>query len=134
MERKIFQAVIGLAWLALPLTAVKYWNAWDGLPMRVAVHFDANWQPNGWTSREGSLLLALGITAFLLAVFTITGYAATRTGTSSLARWGMVAVFCVVLGLVYCVNSWIVDRNFDRQQSAPVSRLANFRGLNAGCS
>ena len=100
MERKIFQAAVGLAWLALPLTALKYWTAWDRLPMRMAVHFDVNWQPNGWTSREGARMLALAGTAFLLAMFTIAGYASRRT-SSIVASWAIVAVFYGVLGFVY---------------------------------
>ena len=47
----------------LPITALNYWRAWDQLPARMAVHFDANWQPNGYTSREGALMLGLGIMA-----------------------------------------------------------------------
>ena len=47
MERKLFQVAVGLTWLALPLTALNYWRAWDRLPPRMAVHFDVNWQPNG---------------------------------------------------------------------------------------
>ncbi len=84
--------------------------------MRVAVHFDASWQPNGWTSREGARMLALGITVFLLAVFTIAGYAMRRPPVSALSRWTMVVVFYIVLSLVYFVNKWIVERNFNGQQ------------------
>jgi glucan phosphoethanolaminetransferase (alkaline phosphatase superfamily) len=123
MERKLFQAAIGLAWLALPLTALKYWTAWDRLPMRIAVHFDANWQPSGWTTKQGALLLALGTTAFLLVIFAIACYAASRKATASLSRWAMVAVFYVALGLVFYMNYWIVDRNFRSSQPAPVMRL-----------
>jgi Protein of unknown function (DUF1648) len=115
MERKLFQIAVGLTWLALPLTALNYWRAWRRLPARVAVHFDINWQPNGWTSREGSLLLALGTTIFLILIFTIACYALSGAAISSLARWAIVAVFYVVLGFVYHVNSWIVDRNLGEQ-------------------
>jgi ABC-type maltose transport system permease subunit len=111
MERKLFQIVVGSTWLALPLTALNYWRAWDLLPARVAVHFDINWRPNGWTSREGSLMLALGTTAFLVVIFTIASYAMSRTPVSTFAKWSMVVVFYVVLGFVYYVNNWIVDRN-----------------------
>jgi hypothetical protein len=121
MERKLFQIAAGLTWLALPLTALNYWRAWDRLPMRVAVHFDINWQPTGWTSREGSLMLALGTTAFLLVIFTIVFYAMRGAAVSSLSRWAMVAVFYVVLGFVYFVNNWIVDRNLSGPRSAPLS-------------
>ena len=112
MERKLFQAAVLVAWLALPLTALNYSRAWGRLPSRIAVHFDANWQPNGWTSREGSRLLALAMTAFLLAIFTIAAYVAHRVGASSLSQWALLAVFYVVLGVVYYVNVWIVERNF----------------------
>ncbi|MGA9711544.1 MAG: DUF1648 domain-containing protein, partial [Candidatus Sulfotelmatobacter sp.] len=98
---------------------------WDRLPARVAVHFDINWQPNGWTSREGSLMLALGTTVFLLLIFTIASYATRSAAVSSLAKWSMVAVFYVVLGFVYYINNWIVDRNLSGQQAAPHSELGS---------
>src|SRR5258708_31203014 len=104
MDRKVFLAGIATAWLALPLTALNYSRAWDRLPARMAVHFDANWQPNGWTSREGSRTLALGMTAFLLVIFTISAYAARRMGTPNLSQWALIAIFYVVLGVVYYVN------------------------------
>ena len=31
MERKLFQVAVGLTWLALPLTLLNYWRAWDQL-------------------------------------------------------------------------------------------------------
>ena len=64
MERKLLFTAVVLAWLALPLTALNFSRAWDRLPQRIAVHFDADWQPNGWTSREGASTLALGTTGF----------------------------------------------------------------------
>ena len=53
-----------------PLTALRYWQVWDELPARMATHFDANGQPNGWMSREAALYFALGLTAFMLVIFT----------------------------------------------------------------
>jgi hypothetical protein len=128
MDRKLFLAAVGLAWLALPLTALNYSRAWDRLPMRIAVHFDANWQPNGWTTREGSRTLALGMTAFLLVVFTIASYAARRAAPSSLATWALVAVFYVVLGVVYHVNAWIVERNLE-PRAKPFAEVSVPAGL-----
>ena len=131
MERKAFLIAIALPWVALPLTALKYSSAWDRLPMRIAVHFDANWQPNGWTSREGARLLALGTTAFLLTVFTIASFAAVRMSSSSLARWSMLSVFYLVLGLVYFVNVWIVDRSLTAKRNSPAKELIVFRDMGA---
>ena len=51
---ELYKPLVWLMWLALPITALNYWRNWDRLPMRMAVHFDANWQPNGYTSREGA--------------------------------------------------------------------------------
>ena len=71
MNRKFYKPLTWLMWLALPITAFNYWRNWDRLPLRMAVHFDANWQPNGYTSREGALMLGLGIMAVMLLFFTI---------------------------------------------------------------
>src|ERR1022692_1512315 len=131
MERKPFQIVAGLTWLALPLTALNYWRAWDRLPMRVAVHFDVNWQPNGWTSRGGALMLALGTTTFLLVIFTVAFDVIRNAAISSLSRWAVVAVFCIVLGFVYFVNNWIVDRNLKGQQPARLGEWMVPRNLDA---
>jgi len=128
MERKLFQIAAGLTWLALPLTALQYWRAWDRLPMRVAVHFDINWQPNGWTSRQGALMLALGTSTFLLVILTVACYAMRSAAVSRLGRWAMVAVFYVVLSFVYSVNNWIVERNLT-PRSKPFAELVVLRNL-----
>jgi hypothetical protein len=125
MEQKLFIAAVGLAWLALPLTAWNYQRAWDRLPQRVAVHFDINWQPNGWASREAARDLALGTTAFLLTAFTFAAFTVSRQRSSSLSRWMMVLVFYVVLGLIYSVNKWIVDRSLISQQSSNPTSLTH---------
>ena len=54
MNRDWYKPMVALMWLVLPITAANYWSAWDQLPARIAVHFDANWQPNGYTNREGA--------------------------------------------------------------------------------
>jgi uncharacterized membrane protein (UPF0136 family) len=102
-------------WVALPATALGYWRNWDQLPMRMAVHFDANWQPNGYSSREGSLMLALGVSAFMLVVFTVAAYAV-RVNKPS-AALPVLVMFYLALGLLWFVNDWIVQRSLpDRNQ------------------
>jgi hypothetical protein len=120
MNRKVIFAVL-IAWLALPLTAFNYWRAWDRLPARIAVHFDVNWQPNGWTSREGALTLALVTTGVLLATFTFATFVASRKRTSVISLWAMIIVFYVALGLVYRVNKWIADRSIVQTQTTPLN-------------
>jgi len=48
MNRTVYRAFALLLWLALPLTALQYWQVWDKLPARMATHFNAANQPNGW--------------------------------------------------------------------------------------
>ncbi len=103
-------------WLALPITSLKYWRAWDELPLRMAVHFDANWQPNGYTSREGSLELGLGIMVFMLIVFTVAGLIVRALNRA--ASWPMLIVFYVVLGFVWFGNSSIVEWNLGHAQES----------------
>jgi Protein of unknown function (DUF1648) len=113
MNRDWYKAVTWLMWLALPATALNYWRAWDRLPLRMAVHFDADWQPNGYASREGSLMLGLGIMTFMLVVFTLAAHIvrAQKPGSS----WPMLAFFYLTLGILWFANNWIVERNLHAQ-------------------
>jgi hypothetical protein len=109
MNQNSHKLAIWSMWLALPITALSYWRAWDQLPMRMAVHFDADWQPNGWTSREGSLMFSLGVVAFLLVVFTIAAYAVSMQKPGST---GPVLIgFYLALGLFLLASHWVVQRN-----------------------
>ncbi|MFZ0296253.1 MAG: DUF1648 domain-containing protein [Candidatus Sulfotelmatobacter sp.] len=71
MSRDWNKTAIWLAWLALPVTALNYWLAWDRLPMRMAVHFDANFQPNGYASKQGAMEFGLGIVVAMLVLPTV---------------------------------------------------------------
>jgi uncharacterized membrane protein len=113
MNRDGYKPMIWLMWLALPTTALNYWRVWDQLPARMAVHFDANWQPNGYTSREGSLMLALGIMTFMSLVFTIA--ASIVHGQKPSASGPLLIVSCLALSALWFVNNWIVERNLHSQ-------------------
>jgi hypothetical protein len=106
-----YKTLVGLMWLALPITAFEYWHAWDRLPMRMAVHFDAHWQPNGYTSREGALELGLGIMAFMLVVLTVGLLIAHALKPA--AAWPLLAVFYVALGFLWFGNHSIVEWNLN---------------------
>jgi hypothetical protein len=107
-------------WLALPLSALNYWRAWEQLPARMAVHFDAAWQPNGYTTREGAVEMGLGILAVMLSLFTVAGLIAEAVKPT--AAWPMLVVFYVVLGFLCYGNFSIVRFNLNRlERPAPVS-------------
>ncbi|HME33724.1 MAG TPA: DUF1648 domain-containing protein [Candidatus Sulfotelmatobacter sp.] len=111
MIRNFYKPLVWLMWLVLPITALKYWRAWDHLPLRMAVHFDANWQPNGYTSREGALMLGLGIMTVMLLFFTIGALAANALKPS--AAWPLLVVFYVALGFLWFGNNSIVEWNLN---------------------
>jgi hypothetical protein len=113
MKHDWYKTVTWLMWVALPTTALNYWRAWDQLPRRMAVHFDANWQPNGYTSREGALMLGLGIMAAMLVLFTVGALAARALKPS--ASWPMLTVFYIVLGFLWTGNHYIVEHNLNPQ-------------------
>ncbi|MGA2746672.1 MAG: DUF1648 domain-containing protein [Candidatus Sulfotelmatobacter sp.] len=106
-----YKPLTWLMWLALPITAFKYWRNWDRLPLRMAVHFDANWQPNGYTSREGALMLGLGIMAVMLLFFTIGALVANALKPS--AAWPLLLAFYVGLGFLWYANNSIVEFNLN---------------------
>jgi len=113
MNRKTFQFATGLMWIALPLTALRFWLAWDRLPQRMATHFDANWQPNGWMPRQAALYFALGITVFMLAVFTAVSYAARRASQDSAVSWLLLGVFYVVVAFLFAINDKVLQYNLN---------------------
>jgi hypothetical protein len=75
----------------------------------MAVHFDAEWHPNGFTSREGAEDFGLVITAVMLAVFTVGAFAARATKPS--AAWPLLVVFYIVLGFLWYGNHSIIEFN-----------------------
>jgi uncharacterized membrane protein len=130
MNRDWYKTAIWLAWVALPITGLNYWLAWDRLPMRMAVHFDANWQPNGYTTREGSLYFALVIVTFMLVLCTVMSYIVRARKPQS--SWPVLISFYVALGFCCYGANAIVEYNLRRvqqsQQSAHVRQLAADRG------
>jgi uncharacterized membrane protein len=111
MTRSWFKPLVALMWLALPLSAWGYWHTWDRLPARMAVHFDKNFQPNGYTSKEGSVELGLGIMAVMLVLFTIAALIAYAMKPN--ASWPMLMIFFVVLGFLWYGNYSIVKFNLN---------------------
>ena len=116
MNRKVFQTFIWLMWLALPITAFRFWVAWDRLPLRMASHFDINGRPNGWMPREAAFYLASGLTALIVVVFTAVSYVAHKTHVPDAFSWSLLGFFYLVISFVYAGNSGVVQYNLDGQR------------------
>ncbi|MGA9966945.1 MAG: DUF1648 domain-containing protein [Terriglobales bacterium] len=145
MNRKVFQALTWLMWLAMPITAFRFWLAWDRLPLRMATHFNLNGQPNGWMPRETALYFALGVTALAVVVFTVISYVAHKTHAPDLLSWSLLGFFYLIIGFVYAGNSGVVQYNLDGQHmgldlwtvfvpAATIALLAIFLGTKRGAS
>ena len=111
MTRKAFQFATALMWLALPLTALRYWQVWDRLPPRMATHFAPNGQPNGWMTREVALYFGLGVTAFVLVVFTAIMYVALKQDNPPVFNAGVLAFFYIIIGVIFYGNNSVIEYN-----------------------
>ena len=119
MNRKLFTILTALMWLALPFTALRYAQVWDRLPERMATHFGANGQPNGWMLRETSLYFGLGLTAFVLIIFTGIAIAILKQkATPEASSFALLGFFYFMLGFVFYVNNSILAHNLT---GAPVT-------------
>ncbi len=117
MNRDWYKTAIWLAWLALPTTALNYWRAWNQLPMSMAVHFDATWRPNGFTSKVGSLLFALGVITFMLVLCTAASYIVQALNPRS--SWPVLIAFYVALGFCWYGSNSIVEYNLHSGAQTP---------------
>jgi len=127
MKSTWLKAGVLLMWLALPISSWEYRSAWEQLPARMAVHFDANWRPNGYTSRQGALELGLGILAFMLVIFTVSTL--TIHALKPSAAWAALLIAYVAIGFCWYGNHAIVKFNLDTQKgsfrfSVPSSRFS----------
>ena len=103
--------LIWAMWLALPLSWMEYRQNWDQLPARMAVHFDASWRPNGYTSKDGALDLGLGIMAVMLVLFTVSSFAVRAMKPQ--AAWPALLIAYVVLGFCWYGNHMIIQFNLN---------------------
>jgi hypothetical protein len=126
MGRNWFKLAVLLMWLALPTSAWEYRSAWNQLPARMAVHFDANWHPNGFTSRDGALYLGLGILVVLLVMFTVATLVINTLKPT--AAWPALLIAYVAVGFCWYGNHAIVKFNLEAaKESSQRSVLSSQR-------
>jgi Protein of unknown function (DUF1648) len=95
-------------WLVPPLLALRYWQVWDRLPVNIASHFNAAGRPNGWMTREGSLLFVIGISAFIAMLGTLI---LTRVRKPEPASIAVVGFFYVILSVIFYGNESVLAYN-----------------------
>jgi hypothetical protein len=108
MDSKLYRTLTATLWLALPLTGLEYWSAWDELPARMATHFGASGQPNGWMARDTSFAFAMVVTTLVLVSLT---WALTRVRKPDVLAWSLLAMLYVVMGALFSVNVAVLNYN-----------------------
>ncbi len=112
MNRTVYRGLALLLWLALPLTALQYWQVWDKLPARMATHFNAANQPNGWMAPGESLRFILVLMAVMLAVFSVIAWIASRKSVNA-GSWALLGLFCVSMAALVAVDKAVLSFNVD---------------------
>ncbi len=114
MKCKSLQIGMWLQWLVLPIVALQYASVWNRLPARMATHFNAAGQPNGWMTPETSFRLLLTLLAFVLGVFSLVVYAARKAGTMAIA-WALLAFSYFVAVFIATANQAMINYNLSGQ-------------------
>jgi Protein of unknown function (DUF1648) len=122
MNRRAFQFAVVLLWLALPLVALEYRQAWDHLPAQMAVHFNAANQANGWMAREESRDFSLRMIAIALTVSTLV-LAAVSWHKVEAFTWALLAFFALAIGFLVSVNHAILNYNLNATPVHPERML-----------
>lgn len=107
-NRRFFHAGIALLWVAIPAIYFQYQSVWDRLPARMATHFNAADQPNGWASRESSMWFIMGITAIIVVVATVVTVSLSKHQATS---WAVLGMFYLILGILYRASAAVIDYN-----------------------
>ena len=111
MNRTWWKIGIGLPWLGLPWIALRYWLVWDRLPVRMATHFNAANQPNGWMTRESSLIFIFVLYLFMVTLFTVIIALIYKAHKTDAAAWAVLGLFYTILGVLYYGNESVLAYN-----------------------
>ena len=112
--RRNFQIAIGVLWTTPVLLLLQYGLKWDRLPMRLATHFGASGQANGWMSRQEAALFPALV---LLPILVVATFVLMRLRNPDAGAWALLGVFYVVAGVLLYANQQILAFNL---HDAPV--------------
>jgi hypothetical protein len=108
MDIKTYRVAVGLLWIVLPITALRYGMVWDLLPARMASHFNAAGQPNGWMTKDAALTFPLAMLTFFLLIATAILSRIRKPDASAWALWGFLTV---IIGVIYWGGESVLEYN-----------------------
>lgn len=100
-------------WLgALPFFCAHIWLSARGLPAKVATHFNAAGQPDGWMAREthiiSFILLGLGMSCFIVGLcYGIRWFPKARLSIPNQAHWQKPAHRTTALDYIFYHSFWM---------------------------
>jgi hypothetical protein len=116
-----FTTLAALLWLAPVAILVRYRQLWDQLPPRMAAHFNAAGQPNGWMTRDMSLYWSAGFLTLMAAIFFVVLVAVEQKYPGSKLSWVLLAfLHAEAWTLVYLMDS-LIGYNLNRTPIAVAS-------------
>ena len=121
MNRRIFFFAVALLWLALPIATLDYRGVWDRLPARMATHFNAAGQVNGWMTPAESLHFIVGMLGLFLVLATVVLVAGTRHAVTRFS-WVLLGFFALFLGFLVSVNHALLSYNLSGAPM-PIARI-----------
>ena len=101
----------GLRWLmlvAIPLNAIFYAASWRQLPERIATHFAANGQANGWMSRQDSLAFCIVLTTVIAVVGALV---LSRVERPDVLAWTGLGLLYFVLSIILWGTASVISYN-----------------------
>ena len=117
---RMFNALRWLLPAAVPLTGLMYAASWNRLPERMATHFGASGQANGWMARQDSLTFSIVLTAVLSAI----GVAVlSRVRKPDFLAWTVLGLFYFVLGTILWGNGSVIAYNVSGRPVDPTPIL-----------
>jgi hypothetical protein len=107
-SRRYLRIFTGLIWVAVPAMAAMYAMSWQQLPARLATHFDLTNHPNGWMSRDVSLIFSLVMGMFIAGSATLI---LSRVKRPDPAAWALLVLFYVIMGTLLWAEEAVIAYN-----------------------
>ena len=109
-----FRTLAALLWLAPAAILLRYWRRWDQLPIRMAAHFNAAGQPNGWMTREMSLYWSAGFLAFMVGILFVVLMIVAQKYPDTKLSWVLLAFFHAEAWTIFYLMNSLIEYNLSK--------------------